>query len=262
VPSHTGATPTSSPSSSIRASGSTPASASSIGGSSVALGGQGGGALSPLANYGGESNGATPAGRARRAQTREAERKLRDLVQSLRGCLASLPERLRLVLELRTGVGVSQALQPGAIASYLHIPLEQLAPLQKSALKRLRTTASTGQCAQPTQSQPELFLASYTQVGDLPTPGSGGSGGVQGATYSKSPGPLSTQASGGGSQLGVALARHAGSAFFWILIAAGSMVLLMFLLADGLGTGPRNRHWRSRWIATPARALRNLKPRR
>jgi hypothetical protein len=241
------------------------ATSSSAGASAFAPSAVGTSGSLPFSGYGGGA-GATTApvsagsSRAHAAALRH-ERAVRRVVQRLAGCLASLPERLRLVLELRTGVAVRRALGPKAVAAFVHVPVKQVAPLELSGLRQLRANAGTNACAAPASSAPVMVLASYFET---PSEGSAASGGVAGARYSKSPTrtglPASPSSQGGGSLLGLSL-PHAGSLLLWILTALVGATLLAFLFADGLGTGPRHRHWRARWLSQPRRALRHMRSR-
>jgi hypothetical protein len=217
----------------------------------------------PLSSYGtgGRAFGA-PATRRARAAALRRERAVKQLVQSLRGCLGSLPEQLRLVLELRTGVEVPHSLAPSAVAAFVHVPVRQVAPLELRALGQLRATAGTDGCAETTTSaQPSLQLVSYFAPGIAGGDGPA-SGGVEGARYSKSPSPPSIpSADQSGSVLGLTLPAHAGGLLLWILAALAGSMLLAFLFADGMGTGPRHRHWRLRWLSPPRRVLRHMRSR-
>jgi hypothetical protein len=231
--------------------------------SGAAPSGQGGRGSAPFSGYGGlpQLSGARGLPRGAQAALRR-ERAVRALVLSLRGCLANLPDRLRLVLELRTGVNVANALGPKAVAAYVHVPVKEIAPLEMSGLRQLRGTAATNGCGETAYVQPILLLTS--ELGETTSGGPQASGGVDGARYSKSPSQFgqSAPAPQSGSPLGLALPAGPASRLLWIMTALAGSLLLALLFADGLGTGPRHQHWRSRWLGPPRRALRNIRPRR
>jgi hypothetical protein len=170
------------------------------------------------------------------------DREIKELVLGLRGCLSFLPHQLRAVLELRTGVGRTQAMDAGSVASHLGISRQRVLVLEPVALKRLRYAGKQHSCAVPGTELAAQVLASYLSI----SPGQGtDAGGVDGALYFKAP-------SGSGTSLPVATgtadkteALHAvrpGSPLFWtLLVALAGLLLIGFLFVDNLGIGRRHR---------------------
>ena len=76
----------------------------------------------------------------------DRERAVKRFVRELHGCLSILPERLRSVLELRTGIGVAHELTPNALAGYLHVAFKQVLKLEARALRRLHQISETNAC--------------------------------------------------------------------------------------------------------------------
>src|SRR5205085_121410 len=60
---------------------------------------------------------------------------LQTAVRALQACLGNLPENLRRVLELTTGVGAANALSPTAVAANLPRTARQLAHLERAGLR-------------------------------------------------------------------------------------------------------------------------------
>jgi hypothetical protein len=165
------------------------------------------------------------------------------LVLGLHGCLASLPSRLRSVLQLRTGVGEAHPLSARAVALRLGIPVDRVAAMEVKALRLLRAAAETTGCAAMAHSGTSFAFASYI-AGSESGMGSG-VGGVAGARYALAPGepgaqsvspPASTSTLPGFS------AVPPGSSAFWTLGAVLLAVLVIGSIAlDNLGIGPRHR---------------------
>jgi hypothetical protein len=169
-------------------------------------------------------------------------REIKQLVLGLRGCLSFLPHQLRAVLELRTGVGQTQAMDAGSVASHLGISRQRVLMLEPVALKRLRSAGTQHSCAVPGTELAEQALASYLSI----SPGSGtGAGGVDGALYFKAPsgsGPSVPVATGTADETGALHAVRPGSPLFWtILLALAGLLLIGFLFVDNLGIGRRHR---------------------
>ena len=182
---------------------------------------------------------------------------MRATVRRLQKCLGNLPDRLRLVLELRTGLEVPQALSPTAVAALMHIKTEQIPQLERRALRRLRQTARTHVCEAVTQSgSPQspsgVLLSSFGFAG----PGARAAGGVEAARYAKSPAGQASQkvrqTAGGsdshGTILGTDISPKAGDAMLTILVVLAAVLMVGILFADGMGLGPRHREWRRRWM--------------
>jgi hypothetical protein len=171
---------------------------------------------------------------------RHRARTLRTAVQRLQGCLGSLPERLRRVLELRTGVDAPYALSRAAVARDLHLTLRELPRLEQRALRRLRRASQTDGChaAHATAAVALISGAAGRGVGAGAGAGEAGAprGGVGAFHAAKSP-------SGTGSDpsvLGIT-PPVAGSPLLTILVILAGILLIGLAVADGLGLGPRHR---------------------
>jgi hypothetical protein len=170
-------------------------------------------------------------------------REIKELVLSLRGCLSFLPHQLRAVLELRTGVGQTQAMDAGSVASHLGVSRQRVLMLEPVALKRLRSVGRQHSCAVPDTEPAGQALASYLSI----SPGSGmDAGGVDGALYFKAPSGAGTTlpvATGSADKTETALhAVRPGSPLFWtLLVALAGLLLIGFLFVDNLGIGRRHR---------------------
>ena len=162
---------------------------------------------------------------------------LRRTVQRLQGCLGSLPERLRRVLELSTGIGAPYALSRAEVARDLHLGAQQVPRLQRRALRRLRMAAHAHRC-QATQKTPSTALIAGGAAARATVAGAGGSprGGV--AAFHASKSPSSTRSDP--SLLGIT-PPVAGSPLLTILVGLAGMLLVGLAVADGLGRGPRHR---------------------
>ena len=177
---------------------------------------------------------------------------LRAQVQNFAGCLGVLPDRLRLVLQLRTGIGVRRALGPAALARYLHVNLKDISPMEKRAIHLLRLKARAHACAaSATPIQPIAFIIG-AGLGEA-APGSGGAmGGVDAARYAQPapqgrPGPEDGQGIGGTNALGISRPSAGAGALRALVLALVGMLLIAVLFADELALGPRFRLWQSRW---------------
>jgi hypothetical protein len=181
-----------------------------------------------------------------------AAHSLRAIVARLAGCLGDLPERLRLVLELRTGLGVPHVLSRSAAARYLHVPVRQVAHLERRALRLLRLTARTHDCRPTSVQLTSLGIA----VGPGGEPGEGGAqavGGVMAARYAKLASPRGDRpasAQGGSNSLGIGVAR-AGDVLLAILLVLAGMLVIAVLFAEELGLAPRYRRWQERRMRRP-----------
>jgi hypothetical protein len=177
---------------------------------------------------------------------------LRAKVLLLRACLGDLPRRLRLVLELRTGINMSRALSPGATARYLHVKVRDIATLEKRALRVLRRTARTHACGAALRDSAGLLILGG---GAVPAAGNGVTaiGGVKAARYAKtalptSPGAGPKQASTGGDALGISRPPNPGDTLVAVAVVLAGMLLIAVLFAEELGLGPRYRRWQSRLL--------------
>jgi hypothetical protein len=181
---------------------------------------------------------------------------LRAQVQSLAGCLSVLPDRLRLVLQLRTGIGVRHALGPAALARYLHVNLKDIPPLEKRAIHILRLKARTHACAaSATPTQPIAFIIG-AGLGEGAPGTSGAMGGVDAARYAQPapqgrPGPEEGDGLGGTNALGISRPSAGDGVLRALVLVLVGMLLIAVLFADELGFGPRLRLWQSRWRRPP-----------
>jgi hypothetical protein len=176
-------------------------------------------------------------------------------VRRLSGCLGNLPDRLRLVLQLRTGINVPGALSPPAVAKHLHISVVEVTRLEKRALRQLRQTARTSGCGAARDTASGLVaFGSFGSFGPPIGEVGGATGGVKGARYIKLPSRerprLGTKPSSPGtaSLLGLNIPPVASDATLLILIVLALVLLVSFVFADASGLGPRHEQWRRRWM--------------
>src|SRR5947209_3015309 len=156
---------------------------------------------------------------------------LQTAVRALQACLGNLPENLRRVLELTTGVGAAKALSPTAVAASLHLTARQLAHLERAGLRRLVSEARAHGCGAATQTQSGLLLLGA--FGAFPGEGGGLGGEGLGSGYLGDPASLAAAVRGvTGSSNGSALPGISTPA------AEGGILLLIVLgLAGLLGIG-------------------------
>lgn len=216
-----------------------------------------------FSGYANSSGGSWPQRGARGAAARQRlqQQQTREIVQLLAGCLATLPGKERLLLELLSGVDVPHALTRGQVAAALHIRSAKVPRLERRAIARLRVLARTTGCASTAQSAPTMELASY-MVAAVPGSVETASGGVKAARYAKAPaeGSAASKGASGRSQLASIPASHTGTLL--LLIATLLAALAIFALAvDALGAGPRNRRWRARWLAGTRQSWRRRRRR-
>ena len=221
-----------------------------------------GAAFSPLSGYGtsggsGTQHNATPRTNARLSKPERTRRLLLiAAVRRLEGCLGTLPDRLRLVLELSTGVDATSALSPASVAALLHIRVGQIPRLEKQALQRLRRAARAGACGGGRRTPSGLPVLS--DFGP-PLGNSVATGGVEGVRYAKSPSPaprgLGEKQSSPSidTLLGINAPPAASEAWLVILVVLPGLLLVAFLFADKLGFGPRHWTWRPPWTRRPPR---------
>jgi hypothetical protein len=222
---------------------------------SAASGGLGwAGAASPLSGYG-PSGGSIKLDEATiravgRLSHRDRARLLRLIaaVRRLGGCLGNLPDQLRVVLELATGVNAPRALSSAQVANYLHIRVGQVYPLEKRALRQLRLAARTHACNGTQRTTPGLLVLS----GFGPALGGGtATGGVEATRYTKGPSrhpagsPLAWAYPSFDSLLGIDSPPVAGDTWLIILLVLGGGLLIGILFAD--------QERRSRWLHRPRR---------
>jgi hypothetical protein len=177
----------------------------------------------------------------------------RRLVQRLAGCLGNLPSRLRMVLVLRTGVGLSRAYGPATVAALLHVGTREVAGLERRALAQLRLTAGSHNCtaAGQTLAASALFGAFGPPAWEAAlTGGEAGEGGAAGevkdlryATHSprERPGPAGKHGyPNGDALLGVNVPPGSADTWLMALIIVAAVALAAFLFLD--------ERWRARWL--------------
>jgi hypothetical protein len=182
------------------------------------------------------------------------ERALIAAVKGLQGCLTSLPDRLRLVLQLRTGIGVGRPYSRVAVAGYLRMKPEQVSRLERTALRLLRRTAHTQSCV---GAPPSLAGLLAPGAGGPAAGGPAAAGAVKAARYAKAPalsglGVKPTSPSGE-SALGLSPSPAARNVLLAVGLVLSGMLLIGVLFAEELGLGPHFRRWRHRWIRRPPR---------
>jgi Sigma-70, region 4 len=229
--------------------------ASAPGGSSAssAYGGSGGSSGSSAAGKS-PSRAGSAAGH-QQASMHAHKLSLRATVKLLQSCLSDLPNRLRLVLELRTGLHVPHALSPSALAGYLHIPAGRISHLERRALRRLRQTARTHFCGASSQ-RPAAGVSGGPLSGFGSSRGSGPAGGALGGVkavhYTKeASSPRHGKSGGGDSSIGNILGTDifkANDSLSTALLILAAMLVIGGMFADALGMGPRHPEWRRRWM--------------
>jgi hypothetical protein len=231
-----------------------PTSRRTLTGASSPAGGAGLTLPSGLVGYGPQSapaGGPTDGAPPRNGSTGHPGRSpLMTVVRRLDGCLGQLPDRVRLVLELRAGIDSSRALSRRAVAAYLNLRVGQVTRMERRGLRELRRAARSPGCTAEASRLPGLFTltsfspAAYTADSAL--------GGVKAVRYGKSPSREHRGASRHGGALGLGLpAMTARGAILAIMVALAGALAVALLFADGLGLGPRHRRWRRRWMRRP-----------
>jgi hypothetical protein len=217
----------------------------------------------PFSGYATPNGGASPSrtGDEAAAHQRLGQREVRAIVAGLAGCLATLPRRQRLLLELLSGVATPRALTLDQVAAALHVPSAKVPRLERTALARLRSLARRSACGRTTQSVPTIELASYT-VAAVPGSAEAARGGVKAARYAKAPsgGSASSKGESGHFELAAVPATHTGALLLLIATLAAALAILA-LSIDAVGAGPRNRRWRARWLAGTRQSWRRRRRR-
>jgi hypothetical protein len=216
----------------------------------------------PLSGYGRAGGSGTQHNATRRTNARlskpERRRRLQltAAVRRLEGCLGTLPDRLRVLLELSTGIDTTRALSPASVAVLLHVRVGQIPRLERQALLGLRRAARAHACGGGRRTPSGLPVLS----GFGPPFGSSlATGGVEGVHYAKSPSPAprglgEKQASPGNETLlGINAPPAASEAWLVILVVLPGLLLVGFLFADRLGFGPRHWKWWPPWTRRPPR---------
>jgi hypothetical protein len=178
-------------------------------------------------------------------------------VQRLAGCLSSLPERLRLVLELRAGIATGRPLSVAVVSHQLHLTVKQVRRLQKRGLRLLILTARTHTCGGATPTPVAFNFLGGPLLGSESQPPLA-AGGVEAARYSKPPaqepssvGGTQAPAAGGPNALGLSRTAGAGGTLLAVGIVLSGMLLIALLFAEELGIGPHLRRLRARWLRRP-----------
>ncbi len=197
------------------------------------------------------ARGALPARASAGGRQGQLRASLRAEVRRLAGCLGELPSRLRLVLELRTGIDAPHALSVGRVATHLHITVTQVSRLEQRALLLLRGTARAHACgvAGRELSTVLVVLGGGEPGGATSSEGGGAAGEVKAARYAKSPSqePAVRPVK---SALGIsppASLQDTTLATVIVLLLAG-MLLTALLFGEKLQAGPRLRRWRARLV--------------
>jgi hypothetical protein len=188
-------------------------------------------------------------GLSRPDQARTAALALFSTVRRLEGCLKYLPDNLRRVLELITGLNAPIALSPEAVAEQLHVTMRGVSRLERRALRRLRLTARTHTCGAATSrpTDPLALSGLVVLVGEE----SGPAGGVEAARYATSESgglPANAPSHGGDSLLGINNPPLEGAGLLLILALVGGVLFIGLLFADDLWPWAIHHEWRSRWI--------------
>jgi hypothetical protein len=168
----------------------------------------------------------------------------------LQGCLVALPASNRELLELRTGYGARHPFSPRATAAVLHIDRAQIARRERQALRELKDAAGTHSCGRTS----ELVGAAAAYIG-AGLGGSNARGGVEAVRYESTPSPRRQPSS---SMLGRALGADippVASDIILVLLLGGLALVVMLVMADAAGQGPRHELWRQR-VVNRLRSLR------
>lgn len=188
-----------------------------------------------------------------RRRAGSAEVALRETVRRLAPCLSQLPSELRLVLQLRTGIGTPRPLTRIAVARYLHVSHKRVTRMEDQALRLLRSAARTNACGRVTEADEAGFLA-FAGLGPL--------GQIEGAIREVKAVRDATRAmrrsSGawraatpGDSLLGIKVAPQAGQAMAIVMITLASLLVAGVLFGNRLPLRPRFQQWRSRRVRHP-----------
>jgi hypothetical protein len=188
-----------------------------------------------------------------RQRARSAEIALRETVRRLAPCLGQLPSELRLVLQLRTGIGTPRSLTRVAVAKYLHMSVKRVARMERQALRLLRSAAHTNACGRVAEAEEAGFLA-FAGLGP-PGQTEGANGEVEAVRYASSAAHRSSGARRAAmpsdSLLGVQVPPEGGQVMAIVMITLASLLVVGVLFGDRLQLGPRFQEWRSRWMRRP-----------
>ncbi len=186
-----------------------------------------------------------------RARIAARERSLKATVAQLRGCLGSLPERQRRLLELRAGLG-AKPLGPRAAAARLHVAYHRFAKLERRALRALRASAGTHGCA---KGAGQVVAGVMSFIGAAFGAGPGElHGGLKPVSYDLDPKGLRAflphaQRSDDGP-LGAGISPAATDALLaLVLVLVAGLVMTVAAVVGAAGRGPRDPEWRRRVAA-------------
>lgn len=222
-------------------------------GSSPTPSGTAPGGSSPLGTYGtpGAGYGELPApegslGHRARARIARRERQLKATVEHFRGCLAALPAGNRELLELRTGYGAAHPLSPRATADFLHVDAARIARQERQAVRELTAAAGTHSCGRTS----ELVNAAMSYVGTGLGGGHGTArGGIEAVRYESAPPKHRASSSSTlGRVLGADIPPVASDVILVLLLLMALGLVMVLLIADAAGQGPRHEQWRQRVI--------------
>ncbi|HUE28682.1 MAG TPA: hypothetical protein VMP89_18050, partial [Solirubrobacteraceae bacterium] len=93
-------------------------------------------------------------------RSRSSERRLRQLVLRLRGCLAAIPPQQAKALELRTGIGLRRSYGRAEVARKLRVSSAREARIERTAVAALKSAARDGACATKRSARPATVLLS------------------------------------------------------------------------------------------------------
>ncbi len=187
------------------------------------------------------------AGAGVRARIARRERTLKATVARLAGCLGEVPPRQRKLLELRSGLGGEDPLDPRAAAAKLHVSLGRLVGWERRAVRELRAQASADGCRRAHDGIAALAGSTLGRlIDEHPLDG----GGTREASYrqraSSAGGVRAPLSHARGSLLGLGLSSEASNAVLILLLLLAACVTLLVVLGDEAGQGPRHASWRRR----------------
>lgn len=218
---------------------------------------------SPLGAYGSPGIGyselppteGAPSHRAR-ARIARRERLLKATVEHFQGCLVALPADNRQLLELRTGYGAGAPLTPRATAARLHLDAAQVARLEKEAVHELSDAAATNSCARTGEVVDAAMALIGAGLGGGKTPGAL-SAEFRTVSFDSASRPLLPAASPTllGRVLGADVPPVASDLVITLLLVMLLGGLVVLVVADAAGQGPRHEEWRRR-VLNHLRALR------
>jgi len=180
---------------------------------------------------------------ARRLAVARENRRLRQLVSRLRGCLAALDPGARRLLDLRAGVG-GPAHSAKATARILHLSLRREAIRERRALKALMGSGATGCDGQPGAAAQAVAMAGLSTLSLSPpsgvtatAAGQGGAKNMSRASYSSD-----SPAGGGAASIRPSKARTEQAGTSGSFPSAVVTALLGLLLALAVVIAPKLRH--------------------